>query len=81
MGTEEAYENVEQAIRDYIHAIHGEHTFVPHWIVTAGVHDMNEPGSTKVHTIAEETAPEYVITGLLAWAQEQFLPSITYDDE
>lgn len=81
MTVEEAYANLEQAITDYIHSIHGDDKFVPHWIVTAGVHDMNRPGATSVHTVTEETAPEYVLSGLMMWAQEQFAPSITYDDE
>lgn len=80
MNVEEAYSNLEQAVTEYIHSIHGNDKFVPHWIVVSGIHDMNNPLATTVHTVSEETTPSYVVNGLLNWATEQYTPAV-YDLE
>lgn len=81
MSISDTYAALEEALTAHIRALHGPTAFVPHWVLVAGVHDMNNPTAAVVQTTYATDVPEYALTGLLEWARIQFVPeSIDTED-
>lgn len=81
MSIENTYANLEAALVAHIREIHGSSAFVPHWVMVAGVHNMNNPALSTVQTSYAIDAPEYALSGLLDWAKIEFVPVLVENEE
>lgn len=79
MTSEEAYLNLEHAIRDYFDTIAEEPSIPIHWIVTAGLTRIDDE-ATYIRTIQSDHLPGYIATGLLSWTQDLYGPDWTDQD-